>query len=174
MSKNLQSYTLECWWGIDGILFGNKKPKDVLSNEDFTQYLETKSMLLENLYSLYNVMGLEPIQEFYDEFPLQQLMYNGYERAENGFQTAYHLMEQESVLDVVQDKLTEHCLRENVDEEIAVKHVLEHTRSGMAIDAMFFDNIHEDLNAKDFKVETLLDAHKTFRDSLIDISTRIS
>ena len=64
MRKNSQTINLTNWYAIDSILFGDRKPKDIMSEGEHKNYLIAKGAALSNLFEVYVKLNYEPVHNF--------------------------------------------------------------------------------------------------------------
>ena len=169
MSKSMKSEVLKHWFGIDTVLFG-KKATDSLSEENIPKYLTTKGSLLSNLFEIYKKIKFEPGTKF---DTVADMIKESSKLAENSKARARELLESESVTKMVREEIKDIGTVESLSEREVARYVIQKRRSAVAIDSMMLETAlskeqKELLN--DWQGKVLVDAHKTLRDNLIEIS----
>lgn len=169
MSKSTKSEVLKHWFGIDSILLGGPA-KEVLKEENFEQYLSTKGALLSNLYEIYQKIGYES-EDTYGT--VKEMADASSELAKSSKERANKILENASVGKLVRDEIKEMGDVEGLTGQQVARYVVLKRRNAIALDSMLLENIVEGESKKelaDWQGRVLIDAHKTLRDSLIDIS----
>jgi len=169
MNKAAKSEVLKHWFGIDQILF-NGPAKNFLDEDVLKQYLSTKGALLSNLFEVYKKIGYKPENNFKTVADMSQA---ANELAENFKNHANEILSKTSVLKLVKEEIKELGSTEGLTEEQVAKYVVLKRRNATALDAMLFEAFTSLPNKdalNDWQGKVLIDAHKSLRDSLIDIS----
>lgn len=169
MSKSMKSEVLKHWFGIDSILFG-KKATDSLSEENIGNYLTTKASLLSNLFEIYKKINFESDIKFET---VADMVKESMEVAEVSKKRARELLESESVTKMVREEIKDIGSVESLSEREVARYVILKRRNAVAIDSMMLENALTDEQKKllnDWEGKILVDAHKTLRDNLIEIS----
>jgi len=169
MNKSTKSEVLKHWFGIDKVLFDNPA-KNSLSEEALSQYFSTKGALLSNLFEIYKKVGYTPDAAFKT---VAEMAEHANSLAIESKEKANTILGESSVLKLVKEEIKELGTIEGLTEGQVAKYVVLKRRNATALDSMLFEgfaslNIKETLN--DWEGKVLIDAHKTLRDSLIDIS----
>lgn len=170
MNKARKSEILKHWFGIDSILFDNAKNK--LNEENYEQYISTKGAFLSNLFEIYNKLGYKPQSKCKS---IKCLVENGKTSAIESKTRANSLMENKTVLNSVRKELQEMGTTEKLGVQQVAKYVIQTRRNAIALDSMLLESILKEKGKgtlNNWKGKVLLDAHKTLRDSLIEISLR--
>ena len=169
-TKGRKTYVLEHWFGVDRVLFGSN-PKSVLSEEDFTRYCVTKGAFLTNLYEIYLKVGFAPKVKFKNAIQMEKA---SVKLAEQSILAANKIMRQENVGKLVKEEIQEAGNLENLEETEVARYIVIKRRNAIAIDALTMGSAVKEgssqINEADWQSKVILDAHKTLRDTLIDIS----
>jgi len=169
MSKSTKSEVLKHWFGIDSILLGGT-PKEKLQESNFDKYLSTKGALLSNLYEMYQKIGYEPNSSY---TTVKEMSDAAIELAIASKIRAKEILENASVGNIVRSEIKEMGDVEGLSGEQVARYVILKRRNAIALDSMLLENALSDGGKKslvDWKGKVLVDAHKTLRDDLIDIS----
>lgn len=169
MSKSMKSEVLKHWFGIDSILFG-KKATDSLSEEDISKYLTTKGSLLSNLFEIYKKINFKTDKKFET---VKDMVKEAFELAEVSKKRARELLESESVTKLVREEIKDIGSVESLSEKQVARYVILKRRNAVAMDSMMLENALTEEQKKllnDWQGKVLIDAHKTLRDNLIEIS----
>jgi len=169
MSKSMKSEVLKHWFGIDTILF-DQKATDSLSEEDASRYLTTKGSLLSNLFEIYKKIGFDPDTKFET---VAAMVKESFELADVSKKRARELLESESVTKMVKEEIKDIGSVECLTERQVARYVILKRRNAVAIDSMLLESALTEDQKKmldDWQGKVLIDAHKTLRDNLIEIS----
>lgn len=169
MSKSMKAEVLKHWFGIDTILFG-KKATDSLSEETISNYLTTKGSLLSNLFEIYKKISFDSTKNFKT---VADMVKESVELAETSKKRAKELLESESVTKMVREEIKDIGTVESLTEREVAKYVIMKRRNAVAIDSMLLESTLSDKQKKslnDWKGKILINAHKSLRDNLIEIS----
>jgi len=169
MSKSMKSEVLKHWFGIDTVLFGNKAT-DSLSEENISNYLTTKGSLLSNLFEIYKKIKFEPGTKFNT---VADMIKESFDLAENSKARAKELLESESVTKMVREEIKDIGSVESLTEREVARYVIQKRRNAVAIDSMMLESALSEEQKElltDWQGKVLVDAHKTLRDNLIEIS----
>jgi len=169
MSKSMKSEVLKHWFGIDAILFGQRAP-DNLSEDVLGQYLTTKGALLSNIFEIYKKISFDPETKFKN---VAEMVKESHKLAESSKKRAKDLLVSESVTKLVKDEIKEIGSVEGLSERQVARYVILRRRNAVAIDSMMLEMAVTDEQKKllnDWRGKVLVDAHKSLRDNLIDIS----
>lgn len=169
MSKSMKSEVLKHWFGIDSILFGQKATES-LSEENISKYLSTKGALLSNLFELYKKINLDPDTKF---DTVADMVKESIELADVSKKRARELLESESVTKMVREEIKDIGSVESLTERQVARYVVLKRRNAVAIDSMMLESTLTEEQKKllsDWKGKVLVNAHKTLRDNLIEIS----
>jgi len=169
MSKSRKSEVLKHWFGIDSILFGQKATNN-LSEENVPKYLTTKGSLLSNLFEIYKKIKFEPDTKF---DTVADMVKESLELAEVSKKRATELLESESVTKMVREEIKDIGSVESLTERQVARYVILKRRNAVAIDSMILESALSEEQKEllnDWQGKVLVDAHKTLRDNLIEIS----
>lgn len=167
--KGRQTFVLEHWFGVDSILFGGN-PKNALREDDYEQYCVTKGAFLTNLYEIYLKLGYNPNKKFKSS---GRMLKDAVGLAENAVDYANKIMKNSSIGKMVKEEIREAGSFEGLDEKAVARYIVMKRRNAVALDAMTMGKAVKEsasLNKDDWQNKVLFDAHKTLRDTLIDIS----
>jgi len=165
----MKSEVLKHWFGIDSILFG-QKATDSLSEEGISKYLSTKGALLSNLFEIYKKIDIETETKF---DTVADMVKESIELAGVSKKRARELLESESVTKMVRDEIKDIGSVESLTERQVARYVILKRRNAVAIDSMVLESALTEEQMKllnDWQGKVLIDAHKTLRDNLIEIS----
>jgi len=165
----MKSEVLKHWFGIDTVLFGNKAT-DSLSEENISNYLTTKGSLLSNLFEIYKKIKFEPGTKFNT---VADMIKESFDLAENSKARAKELLESESVTKMVREEIKDIGSVESLTEREVARYVIQKRRNAVAIDSMMLESALSEEQKElltDWQGKVLVDAHKTLRDNLIEIS----
>lgn len=169
MNKAAKSEVLKHWFGIDKVLFDGPA-KEVLGEEELAQYFSTKGALLSNLFEIYKKVNYKPENNFKT---VAEMVKYANEMAIDSKKKANDILSETSVLNLVKEEIKEMGSTEGLTEEQVAKYVVLKRRNATALDSMLFESLAS-LGGKDvlndWQGKVLVDAHKSLRDSLIDIS----
>jgi putative cell wall-binding protein len=161
---------LEHWFGIDRVLFGGDA-KDYLSEDSLNMYCASKGAFLTNLYEIYLKLGYDPDIKFKNT---KEMSESSQVLAEQALESANKIMMKENVGTIVKKEIQEAGHLEGLEESEIARYIIKKRRNAIAIDAMTVGSLIKENASKidkdDWQSKVLLDAHKTIRDSLIDIS----
>lgn len=168
MSKKRKTAVLEHWFGIDRILF-TRNPRGVLNSENFDKYCSTKGALLSNLYEIYVKIGYTPDKTFRN---IKEMVGSATKFASAAKQKAKEILVKENVGNLIKEEIKDAGHLEGLSEKEVGRYIVMKRRNAVAIDAMTMGNalIENKELLGDWSGRVLIDAHKTLRDSLIDIS----
>ncbi|MCK5018595.1 MAG: hypothetical protein KAS32_16160 [Candidatus Peribacteraceae bacterium] len=170
MANGTKTTVLKHWYGMDEILFG-KTSKEALSGEVFEQYLSTKAAFLSNLFEIYKKVGFAP--EGINFETIAELEEAGNEAGKDAKSRAKSLLENGSVTKMVREEIKNLGSSEGLTESQVAKYVIAKRRNAIAIDSMTMESVLSKMNKaelKDWKGKVLVDAHKTLRDSMLEIA----
>ena len=171
MSKSTKSEVLKHWFGIDSILLGGA-PKEKLQEDSFDKYLSTKGALLSNLYEIYQKVDFEPD---FSCNTVKEMSDSDEELAKTSKERAKSILETASVGKLVRSEIKEMGDVEGLSGEHVARYVVLKRRNAIALDSMLLEDALKDGRKKslsDWKGKVLVDAHKTLRDDLINISLK--
>lgn len=172
MSKEKQAKTLQHWFSIDRILFGNKHPKNVLESEErFLEYESLKGAFLTNLFDIYLKTGYSPNTKF---AKVNEMAQHAIYEADFCSKSAYELLENEDVKALILEEIEElkNSIGLNESEEIA-RTVLRKRHHAAAIDMLtIVAPLKEGCVTciSDWTGTVYVDAYKTLRDKLIEFA----
>jgi len=167
MSKARKTSVLEHWFGIDKILFGTNS-KSVLSNEAYDRYCTTKGAFLSNLHEIYLKIDYQPTTTYSN---IQEMANASITVATKAMDKAKEILAASSIGEIVRTEIKEAGNLEGLSEQEVARYVVLKRRNAVAIDAMTMGRaLKEKAGIDDWQGKVLVDAHKTLRDSLIDIS----
>ena len=169
MSKSTKSEVLKHWFGIDQVLFGRSATSH-LSEDNLLQYLTTKGALLSNLFEIYEKLGYSKEKNYQT---VKEMKQHAIQEAKNCKVKAKKLLESESVLKMVKQEIKEMSVSESLSDEQVAKFVISKRRNAISLDSMMIESVLTTENKtliSDWQGKVLVDAHKTLRDSLIDIA----
>lgn len=168
MSKSTKSEVLKHWFGIDEVLFGGSA-KDSLTEDNFAKYLSTKGALLSNLYEIYQKIGYESDANYNT---VKEMAEASVELAKVSKERAKEILENASVGNLVRSEIKEMGDVEGLSGEQVARYVVLKRRNAIALDSMLLETALKEDKKKvsDWQGKVLVDAHKTLRDSLIDIA----
>jgi hypothetical protein len=166
-TQNRQAVTLGHWFGVDCVLFESATPKDVLAPEIYKKYCKTKGAFLLNLYEMYSQLNYNPNLKISNLREMPELFSN---LANKSLEKAGRILREDSVKKLVRKEIAEMNLLEGSDH--MAKYVVKRRRNAVAIDDLTMTKALKEnsINANDFHNKVLVDAHKTLRDALIDLS----
>lgn len=170
MNKSRKVATLEHWFGIDNILFGKNAKEVITSTELYEKYLVNKGAFLSNLYEIYDKLNYQPKREYSD---INEMVKTGYKNSADALKNAKTILESSNIRKIVKQEIKETSILEDLDESDVARYVVRRRRNAVAIDAMVMEEALNDSNSKaltDWQGEILVNAHKTLRDYLIEIS----
>jgi hypothetical protein len=167
MNKQRQTAILENWFGIDKIIFGGNS-KNVLDEETYTRYCTTKGAFLSNLFEIYSRVGYTPNKSYRN---VNEMANNSIALATNAIQKAKQILQTEGVNKIIREEIRETSHLENLSESEIARYVVTKRRNAVAIDALTMSSaLSENKDAmNDWHSKVLVDAHKTLRDSLIEM-----
>ena len=169
MEKPTKTAVLQHWFGIDQVLFGAPASKH-LSDDAFDQYLSTKGALLSNLFEVYKKIDFTTDVKFASVLEMAK---SGNQLGADAKKRALQLLENTSVTQLVKQEIKEIGDIEGLSEEQVARYVITKRRNAIAMDSMMLETNLTNENREglaDWQGKVLVDAHKTLRDSLIDIS----
>lgn len=165
----MKSEVIKHWFGIDTILFG-QPATSALSEDVLPQYLSTKGALLSNLFEIYKKINLNSDKKFKT---VSEMVKESQELADSSKKRAKEILINESITKLVKEEIKDIGSVEGLDESQVARYVVLRRRNAVAIDSMLLElSLDEDQKKSltDWQGKILVDAHKTLRDSLIDIS----
>ncbi|MCK5018456.1 MAG: hypothetical protein KAS32_15460 [Candidatus Peribacteraceae bacterium] len=170
MANGTKTTVLKHWYGMDEVLFG-QPAKEALSGEVYEQYLSTKGAFLSNLFEIYKKVGFAPTDEIFES--VAKLEEAGIEAGKNSKSRAKSLLENGSVTKMVREEIKNLGSAEGLTESQVAKYVVAKRRNAIAIDSMTMESVLSTKNKadiKDWQGKVLVDAHKTLRDSMLEIA----
>lgn len=169
MANSMKKIVLQHWFGVDKLLFDNNV-KSSLSKELLEDYLTTKGAFLANLFEIYVKIGADTRKGFGS---LANIVTESEVVAKSAKKRASTLLESSSVIGFVKDEIKEIGNIEGLSESQVARYVVMKRRNSIAIDSMVLESYLSRSAKKkleDWKGSVLLDAHKTLRNSMIDLS----
>lgn len=169
MNKGTKTAVLKHWFGIDQILFGGPARK-FLTNESLDQYLTTKGALLSNLFEIYKRVGFEGKDK---HKTVAEMANAGIIIAKKSTSRAKTLFENATVRKMLKAEVKEFSGSVNLAEKQVAGFVVKKRFAATAIDSMILESVLSKTakdNLVDWQGKVLVNAHKTMRDALIDIS----
>jgi hypothetical protein len=169
MSKNTKADVLKHWFGIDHVLFGGPAKKFLVA-ENLDQYLTTKGALLSNLFEIYKKVGFEGTGNFKT---VAEMAAAGVTTAKKSNSRAKRLLENASVKNLLKAEIKEFGAGAQLTESQVAKFVVRKRFAATAIDSMILESVLTKVRREgltDWQGKVLVNAHKTMRDALIDIS----
>ncbi len=160
---------LEHWFGIDKVLFG-KNADSVLKEEELDRYLTTKGAFISNLFEIYKKLGHQPSTQYQT---VNEMVEYSATQAGEATTRANEILKNSSVSSIVRKEIREMGSTEDLDESQVAHFVVLRRRNAVALDSMMLESALSPDNKKelsDWQGKVLVDAHKTLRDSLIDIA----
>jgi len=169
-NKGRKTVILESWFVIDQILFG-RPAKEVLSEDKMSQYLTSKGAFLSNLYEIYSRLGYSPDSDF-DK--ISDMVESARLVATEATKKAKDYVQHVSVSKLVKEEIQKTSELEGLKEEQVAKFVVLKRMNAVAMDSALLETIVKESKKQDqvsdWQGKVLIDAHKTLRDNLIDIS----
>lgn len=166
--KRRQIAILEHIVAIDRIIFNSNKPKDCLSEADYSHYKKIKNAMLVNLYEIYK--ELDYISENVYKNGIKELNKKSYETGSIVLDETVELFKRKEILKEVNQNISEY-IKENkgtTEDEALLKNLFE-----VALDRLMFENALNGVSSEileDRKMDLLFKAHKSFRSDLVDIA----
>ena len=170
MNKSIKTSILRHWFGVDRILLGGPSSAK-LSEEAREKYITSKGAMLSNLYEIYRKINFSTGETYSTK---KELVEASIEKATKCILKSKQVLVNESVSKMVKEEIAKMGSVEGLNEEQVAKYVVSKRHCAIALDGMLFE--FEDLNKtqKDalssWDGKTIVEAHKTMRDNLIDIS----
>lgn len=146
--------------------------KVIKEKEDLDKYLTTKGAFLSNLFEIYKKINFDSDLKFKT---VSEMRESAQGLAKMARSRAKGLLEKKSVLNMVKEEITEIGNSEDLDEGLVARYVVQKRRNAVALDSMIFESILTKEGKKlleDWKGKVLLNASRTLRDSMIDLSLR--
>ena len=169
-NKGRKTVILENWFTVDQILFG-RPAKEVLSEDKMNQYLTSKGAFLSNLYEIYSRLGYSPELDF-DK--ISDMVESARNVAKEAMVKAKDYIQHASVSKLVKEEIQNTSKLEGLKEEQVAKFVVLKRMNAVAIDSALLESVVSESPNKDqiadWQGKVLIDAHKTLRDNLIDIT----
>jgi hypothetical protein len=161
---------LENWYGIDRILFGDKKPVEIFTEKEaYSEFLSIKTSLLVNLFELYLQMGFEPNRKYKNT---EELIEYTAHKAYIAKKEASDLIEQEEISDIIRKEVANVSKIEGLTEAEVVEHVVSRNYKTTSIDCLTLTEALEKACTaclSGFDGKTRLSAHKVLRDKLVNM-----
>ena len=151
---------IENWTAVDHVIFGKNEPKRILVKEEYNNYKKLKSCMLLNLFELYkhvNYVG----GNMYEN--ITEMENRSLEKAKIALAKSKALVESQEV--------KSHIL-ENVSQDEKKKIFIENVLK-TSIDFLLFESSFSDIlkiRENDMKGNLLIQAHKDFRNKIIQMS----
>lgn len=167
--SNSKTSVIKSWFGIDSILF-KKHPKDMLTEEAYGQYLSTKGALLSNLFEIYKRCNYGETKKYSS---LPQLVTESYKTAKLAKKNAASKLSEANVAAQVKKEIKEVGKMEKLNESYVSGYVVNKRLNAVALDKFLLEDCLKNVNSEfgtDWANKVLLDAHKTLRDTIVDIS----
>lgn len=175
VKKSVIGNVLKEWYTIDSILFNDYARRVIKEGAVFKEYVTLKAGLLENLFEYYMFVGVDPSDKSVPA-TIRTLQESAIFEAKKCKKLAVDLICKESTqLKIKERVLTEanrlsitdlETLSDKIIEEKLFQYALDNALIGLPL--LEAKKLDKDCNT--FKCKLLEDAHKTYRDSLIQLA----
>jgi len=168
-SRGRKTLVFEHWYAIDYALLGGRC-KDRLREEKLDDYVSAKGSLLSNLYEIYKKLDYDPEIQYKN---VNEMVFHSKKLAEISTKRAEDIITKESVTKMIREEMADFQEKENLTSEHVADYIIGRRFKAIVLDAMMLESVlstHGNKTAlTDFQGNTLVDAHKILRDTLVEI-----
>jgi hypothetical protein len=168
MIENLKGITLTNWYAVDSVLFADRDPQKIMTEQEYKNYLVAKGAALSNLFEIYTKLGYHPTKVFENGEAVEKY---GIRRGRLAKERAVQILSKDKIADQLREEIEKTRLAEGVSTEDYAKYMLSKKIKSTALDIVMIESALAATNSKkklsDWQGQIMIQSYKVLRDSLI-------